>query len=264
MTRIGRCLLVAVLAGFASAAGAQSARPAIDAAPGATAAPMREAATERPRVLLMPEHETTLVAQTVGRIERLGGGLGEAFRAGATLVAFDCAEQQARLKIGRAELDSAGRNLEAKQRLAALQAAGEIEVQIAKAAVDRASAQVELANVQIAQCRIRAPFRGRIAKLHVREHQGVNIGQPLMDIVADGQLKLRLNVPSRWLAWLATGHRFEVAIDETRKQYPATVSALNARVDAVSQSIEIEAKIVGKHPELLPGMSGTARFETGS
>lgn len=261
MTRLGRFLLVTVLAGPASAVGAQPAAAANDAAP---AAALREAATERPRVLLMPEHETTLVAQTVGRIERLGGGLGEAFRSGATLVAFDCAEQQARLKINRAELDSAGRGLEAKQRLAALKAAGEIEVQIAKAAVDRASAQVELANVQVAQCRIRAPFPGRIAKLHVREYQGVNIGQPLMDIVADGSLKLRLNVPSRWLAWLASGHRFEVAIDETRKQYPATVTALNARVDAVSQSIEIEARIIGKHAELLPGMSGTARFDAGS
>lgn len=257
MIHAGRFLVFAALAGIAGMAGAQAARPAGDAA----AVPARAVASERPRVLLMPQHETTLVAQTVGRIERLGGGLGESFRAGATLVAFDCAEQQARLKIGRAELDSASRNLEAKQRLAALKAAGEIEVQIAKAAVDRADAQVELANVQIAQCRIRAPFPGRIAKLHVREYQGVNIGQPLMDIVGDGTLKLRLNVPSRWLAWLAEGHRFQVAIDETGKQYPATVSALNARVDAISQSIEIEAQVIGKHPELLPGMSGTASFE---
>ena len=68
-------------------------------------------------------------------------------------------------------------------------------------------------------------------------------------------------MPSRWLAWLAAGHEFQVAIDETGRRYPATVSALNARVDAVSQSIEIEARIVGKHPELLPGMSGTASFE---
>src|SRR5690606_40157446 len=53
--------------------------------------------------------------------------------AGATLIAFDCAEQEARLKIGRAELESARRSLEAKERLEALKAAGEIEVQIAKA-----------------------------------------------------------------------------------------------------------------------------------
>src|SRR5690606_18442541 len=147
LTRAGSTLRGVMLAGVVATAHAQPTRPAGEVA----AAPSREAAMERPRVLLMPEHETTLVAQTVGRIARLGGGLGEAFRAGATLVAFDCAEQEARLKIGRAELDSARRNLEAKERLEALKAAGEIEVQIARAAVDRAAAQVELANVQIAQ-----------------------------------------------------------------------------------------------------------------
>lgn len=241
------CLLFAIGIG----AHAQAAGPARASA----------ATGEDPRVLLMPEQETSLVAEMVGRITKLGGGLGEAFRAGQTLVSFECGEQQARLKIADAELHSATKTLEAKQRLENLRAAGEIEVSIARAAVEKASAQVELGRVQVAQCRIRAPFSGRIAKLHVREHQSVNVGQPLMDIVADGQLKLRLNVPSRWLAWLRAGDRFVVAIDETARQYPATVTALNSRVDAVSQSIEIEARIVGKHPELLPGMSGTARFE---
>lgn len=253
MTIALRLLLATILAGGVTSAAAQPVAQA--------QGPARETASAHPRVLLMPEQETTLVAQMVGRIERLGGGLGTAFRSGTALVVFDCSEQQARLKIGQAELESARRGLEAKERLAQLRAAGEIEVEVAKAAVDRARAQVELAQVQIGQCRIRAPFAGRIAKLHVREYQGVNVGQPLLDIVADGPLKLRLNVPSRWLAWLATGHGFEVAIDETGKQYPAIVSALNARVDAVSQSIEIEARIVGQHPELLPGMSGTASFD---
>ena len=53
---------------------------------------------------------------------------------------------------------------------------------------------------------------------------------------------------------------FEVAIDETRKTYPAKVSAINARVDAVAQTVELEARIDGKPPELLAGMSGIARF----
>ena len=53
---------------------------------------------------------------------------------------------------------------------------------------------------------------------------------------------------------------FEVEIDETGRTYKAAVSAVNARVDAVAQTVEIEARITGRHAELLPGMSGTARF----
>lgn len=86
------------------------------------------------------------------------------------------------------------------------------------------------------------------------------MGAPLLEMVSDGPLKLRLNVPSRWLHALKTGTAFEVLIDETRKTYTAKVSAINARVDAVAQTVELEARIDGKNPELLAGMSGVARF----
>ena len=75
-----------------------------------------------------------------------------------------------------------------------------------------------------------------------------------------GPLKLRLNAPSRWLGHLKTGLAFEVAIEETGKRYPAKVSAVNSRVDSVSQTVELEATLSGNFPELLPGMSGTAVF----
>jgi multidrug efflux pump subunit AcrA (membrane-fusion protein) len=38
------------------------------------------------------------------------------------------------------------------------------------------------------------------------------------------------------------------------------VSAINARVDAVAQSIELEAEVRDPAGELLPGMSGIADF----
>ncbi|MFK7964436.1 MAG: efflux RND transporter periplasmic adaptor subunit [Burkholderiaceae bacterium] len=213
-----------------------------------------------PRVLLIPQQETTLVAPTGSQIRSLAGGLGSAFKKGSTLVRFDCSQLDARRGIANAELGSAKTNLNAKKRLKALNAAGDLEVAMAAAVVNKASAELKLADVQIQQCRVRAPFAGRVVKRHVRRYQGVQVGDPLLDIVATGPLKLRLNVPSRWLPWLKTGYAFKVRVDETGKEYPAKVSALNARVDAVSQSIEIEGDVQGNHPELLAGMSGSAVF----
>jgi multidrug efflux pump subunit AcrA (membrane-fusion protein) len=51
-----------------------------------------------------------------------------------------------------------------------------------------------------------------------------------------------------------------VAIDETGRSYPATISAINARVDAASQSVEVEGIVRGTFPELLAGMSGNAQM----
>lgn len=212
------------------------------------------------RVLLSPELETTLAAPMLGRISAVNVGLGSQVGKGKVILSFDCSEANARLRMAQAEYATAREGYEVKERLRKLEAAGESEVILAKTQADKAKAAISVSQVMSSQCVVTAPFSGHVVKLHVKPHQGVNAGNPLIEMVSDGPLKLRLNAPSRWLSSLKTGASFEVAIDETRKTYPAKVTAINARVDAVAQTVELEARIDGKHPELLAGMSGVARF----
>lgn len=213
------------------------------------------------RVLLSPELETTLVAQAVGRISSLNASLGAPVTKGKTLVSFDCSEATARWRMAQAEHASAEETWSAKTRLRQLDAAGDMEVAMATAAVNRAEAAISLSRAQLAQCTVTAPFAGRIVKIHVKPHQGVNVGTPLVEMISDGPLKLRLNVSSKLLRGLRVGTLFEVDIDETGKTYTAAITAINARVDAVAQSIELEARIRGNSPELLAGMTGIARLQ---
>lgn len=78
----------------------------------------------------------------------------------------------------------------------------------------------------------------------------------MLEILDDSVLELEFIVPSKWLAWLAPGTKFDVAIDETGKTYPAKVQRIGARVDPVSQSVKISAAIDWKFSELIAGMSG--------
>lgn len=212
------------------------------------------------RVLLAPAQETVLASQLSARIQSMNVSLGESFTKGKPLVRFECDEQQARLKMAEAELASARENHEAKLRLQGLQQAGEVEVSMAASNAERARAQVELTRAQLSQCAVVAPFSGRVVKLAAKPFQSVSAGQALIEIVSDGPLKLRLNVPGKWVSWLTKGTKFAVQIDETGKQYQASVTAINGRIDAVSQTIEVEAAIDQRAPDLLPGMSGTARL----
>ena len=250
---------------------AQVAAPAVQAAPVQTTAAPVQVPVAKPdprtdpnaiRVLLSPELETTLVAQMVGRISALNASLGAPIAKGRSIVSFDCSEGSARLKMAQAEHASANETLDAKTRLRKLDAAGDMEVSMAASAVHRAFAAISLSRAQLGQCSVIAPFSGRIVKVYVKPHQGVNIGAPLVDMISDGPLKLRLNVSSKLLRSLRVGTALDVDIDETGKTYLAKVTAINARVDAVAQSIELEARIDGTHPELLAGMTGIARFKT--
>jgi multidrug resistance efflux pump len=135
-----------------------------------------------------------------------------------------------------------------------------MEVAVSAAEVDKFRAVVSLEAARSRMCKIDAPFNGRVIKRIARPFESVSQGQPLIEILDDSQLKVELYVPSRWLLWLKPDTRFTIHIDETGKTYPAHLSIIGARVDAVSQSIEITAEIEGDHPELLAGMSGEARF----
>jgi multidrug efflux pump subunit AcrA (membrane-fusion protein) len=173
---------------------------------------------------------------------------------------MDCGESDARRKMADAELAAAIETLSTKRKLREMDAAGEMEIKLAVAAADKARGAVALARSQTAYCSVIAPFNGRVARLYVKNFQGVNVGAPLIDLVSDGPLKLRLNIPSTSLRQVREGSPFEVIVLETGKTYPARVSAINSRVDAVSQTVEIEGRLQGTPAELLPGMSGTARF----
>jgi membrane fusion protein, multidrug efflux system len=213
------------------------------------------------RVLLVPALDTTISSPVAGRIKVIESALGASFGAGKVLIGMDCDEPVARLNMAKAELDGAVETHEAKVRLQGLEQASDVEVLLAAAVASKAKAALALGSAQVAQCRVVAPWAGRVAKIYVRNHMSVAAGQPLLDLVKTGPLKVKLSVPSRQLAGLKTGMSFEVAIDETGKRYEAKVKAINSRIDPVSQTIEIEATMSRGHAELLAGMSGTARFE---
>lgn len=214
--------------------------------------------TNNVRVLLAPERETTLSSTIAGRIVSLNGGLGKSFKAGEILVMFDCEEANARVEMSKAELSGAIEQHEAKVRMQGLDQASDVEVAVAASAANKAKAQLSLYKTQVSQCNVYAPWAGRIAKSNVRAYMTVTPGQPMLELVKEGPLKLRMNVPSKLIGLVKVGSKFNVMIDETGQTYPAAVTAINSRVDSVSQTVEIEAKLTKGYRELLSGMSGVA------
>ena len=259
------CVLgVASFAASAQSGGAAKA-PAVPASPAASAKPAAAAAAPAEssatvRVLVLPAGETVIASPVPGRIAKLHVGLGVPFKQGSVLVSLDCDEPQARLGMAKADQAAATEQYEAKLRMQGLEQASDVEVALAASAVAKAKAQIDLYQFQISQCSIRAPWDGRTTKLHVRSFMSVSAGQPLLDLVRSGLLLMKLNVPSSWISSLKMGQVFDVTIDETGKTYQARVHRINGRVDPVSQTIELETTMTKSYPELLPGMSGVARF----
>jgi membrane fusion protein (multidrug efflux system) len=251
--RLTGVVLACVLCGTALAQGSRGIAADDDVSPSASAAP---AARAEIRAHLIPLRYTTLAAEIGARVRALPFAESQAFKAGDTLVALDCSVQQAQREKARAELTGAEAALEANQRLLRLNAVSELELVLAGTAAQRARAEIGAHDALIDKCTLQAPFNGRVAEQKVREQQYVQPGQALLDILDDSALEIEFLAPSSWLRWLRPGQPLRVSIDETRRTYPARFSRIGARVDPVSQSVKVSARIDGQFPELMPGMSG--------
>lgn len=214
----------------------------------------------RIRAQLTPFQQATLSAEIAANISRLPLREGDTFARDQKLVEFDCALLNAQLNKADAAAEVALQGLKVSRRLEELNSISSLEVDQALAKAKETEAEREAMKVNVSKCSLAAPYQGRVAKLYVDAFQYVTPGKPLMDIVDTSRLEVRLIVPSGWLAWLKTGSRFSIHIEELAKTYKARVVRLGARIDPVSQSLVVAGEIEGSHAELLPGMSGWVSF----
>ena len=227
----------------------------------AAAAPSRGAAPEE-RILVQAwaQAETTISSPSTGLITHIPTRLGARFAKGEVLLGFDCTENQAKAQIAQAELTAAVENHEAKIRLKAMEAASEIEVTQAAAQVAKAQGQVNLSQHLVSQCAVSAPFDGFVVRITGRAFQTATVGQPLLEIISAEPPRLRVSASSRFFTRMRIGTTLRVFIEETGQAYEAEITAINARIDPVNQTFEMEARVLNPGPNLLPGMSGTAQL----
>lgn len=241
------------------------AKPAVPArAAAAVAAPARPAVAAQPapvvRVLIKAGREARIASQMNGRISALPQRMGQSFSKGDLLVGFECDHQMAEQGAAEAMLLKAEKTHESRVQLASMKAVSDLDVQLAQADMAQARAQLERARASVRDCRILAPYNGSVVRVIANQWENVGPGAPLLEIVERGNLFVEALVQSSWLTWIKPGSRLSITVDELGRDVTAEVTAIGARVDPVSQTIPVTARITGSIPGLRAGMSGNARF----
>lgn len=205
--------------------------------------------------------EAVLSSEIAGRLVDLPVEEGDRFAADDTLIAFDCALYEARLREAEASALAARRQLANDRQLARHNSIGALEVALSEAALLEAEAAVEVASVFVDRCTVAAPYAGVMVQHLVHAQESVSQGEDLVSIVAADGAVIDLIVPSRWLRWLKPGASFAFLVDELGSDHRAEVTRLGARIDPVSQTIRVTGRFLETPPQVIPGMSGTAVFE---
>ena len=183
------------------------------------------------------------------------------FKRGDVLAVFDCRRQQADLDAAIAVQREVALTLESNIHLDRFQAIGKNDVGIARARADKSRAEIAGLESRMDECRLIAPFDGRITELSLRTHERTVPQRPFISIIDDGKLEIELIAPAANLIELAPGARFVFRVDELGgRALEASVDRLGAAVDPVSKTVKVIGAIKTQDAEVLAGMSGTASF----
>ncbi|MFF7709140.1 efflux RND transporter periplasmic adaptor subunit [Pseudomonas sp. NPDC007930] len=206
--------------------------------------------------------EAKLSSGMVGQVIKMPFSEGQAFKQGDLLVEFDCDKPAAELRAADAAVQVEQKTVETNQELEKFNSIGKFDLLISESKLNKAKAESQALKAQIKQCKIFAPYSGRVTERMARLYESVSVSEPLLKIVDTSALELDLIVPSKWMQWLKPDTAFSFRVDETGQTGQAVVDRLLPAVDPVSKTVKIIGRFSGKaNGSAIPGMSGTARFD---
>ncbi|MFM1851205.1 MAG: Multidrug resistance protein MdtA precursor [Verrucomicrobiota bacterium] len=204
---------------------------------------------------LAPVEGITLSADADGTIVEIAADSGTAVKAGDLLVRLDTSVEKAQLTAAGARAALARMQADRAKDLLSKNSLSQAEADTASAQLDQALADVAALKAQIAKKEVRAPFGGRVGIRQVNVGQFVGRGAPLMPLQKLDSVFVNFNIPQRQLPDLHLGQNVSVAVDAfPGRAFVATVTAINAEVDAATRNISVQATMANPEEVLRSGM----------
>ncbi len=218
--------------------------------------------------LVRPRVEVVLAPEVAGKVSYVSPNLraGGAFRAGEVLVRLDPEPFRAALAQARAERESAQASLALAEQL--LKRTDELIAQgfqtpqtrdervanrdLARAALERAEAQMKSRGIDLSRTELRAPFAGRVLSEKIDIGETVQPGRELARLFADDVLEVAVSLTDRDIALLADPWRAKAAdatasvtVEHggTRYRWPARLDRVEAALDAATRTLNVVVRV---------------------
>jgi membrane fusion protein, multidrug efflux system len=158
-------------------------------------------------------------------------------------------------------LDDAAATLQSKQ------AGYDLSLQNAKnlrASIQASEASMRLADRQLRDTEIRAPFDGYVEKRLVNLGELVKTQMPVMSIVRIDPLKVVAEIPEKMAPWIRDGQQVEMHVDAyPDKAFAGKVSRISPAVNTATRAFPFEALAPNKDGLLKPGTFARVHIESG-
>lgn len=175
--------------------------------------------------------------------------------------AFDRADELHRRQlVPKQTLDDAQTMMQSKQASydSSLQNAKNLRADIAAA-----EASMKLADRQLRDTEIRAPFDGYVQKRLVNLGEYVKVQTPVMAVVRIDPLKVTAEVPEKMAPWIGVGEPVELHVDAfPDKAIAGKVSRISPAVNTATRAFPFEALVPNAEAQLKPGTFARVRVQS--
>jgi len=158
-------------------------------------------------------------------------------------------------------LDDAAAVLESKR------ASYELALQNAKnlrASIQASEASMKLADRQLRDTEIKAPFDGYIEKRLVNLGELVKQQMPVMSVVRVDPLKVIAEIPEKLTPWIHEGQPAELRVDAyPDRMFTGKVSRISPAVNTATRAFPFEALVPNRDAALKPGTFARVHIESG-
>ena len=158
----------------------------------------------------------------------------------------------------RAKTNNAKQNLDA-----AVNAAKQNNqaISVAQAQVEANEAQVGIAQQNLADTVIKAPFAGYVSARPIAVGEYVTSASTVATIIRANPIKIQAQIPEAEVPNVVLGHSISVRVDAYKdRKFGGTVTAINPAVDPTSRSAMIEGEIENGSNALRAGMFATVEI----
>lgn len=203
----------------------------------------------------MANESVNITSKVSERVSRIRFEEGQAVKANQVLVELDTDEARANLAVASADFSESRSNFKRAEELDRTKSISQSELKQLQSAMEADQARVQAATARLADLTIRAPFDGRVGLRRISTGSLVSPGTIITTLDDLDTIKLDFSLPEVLMAKLKPG----LEITATSIAYPdrafaGKVISIDTRVDPVTRSIAIRARLPNAEGLLRPGM----------
>ncbi|MCF6268854.1 MAG: efflux RND transporter periplasmic adaptor subunit [Melioribacteraceae bacterium] len=211
-----------------------------------------------------PFQKALLSATEGGKITKYLKDKGDYVKKGETILEIDNDILKANLDATKAQFELAEITFQKQEMIYKQNVNSEIQYLQSKYGMEQLKANLSMIQTRYNNTFIVAPFSGYIDYKYYEEGELAPVGQPIINLIDIGKVKIEAGVPENFITLVKKGDMVAVLINAVGKEYTGKISFVGTSVNATNRTFPIEITIFNKEKLLKPELIADVKIQTKS